>query len=488
MTKLSYEKIKEFFEEKNCELLTTEKEFIENEMSAKFSKFNIISSCGHERLNCRFKDFKSRNVGVFCYDCSKNEMIRKLKDNNCQKIENFSIELFKRYSSNKFEIKVMNEATKADIGIRFKNNTTNLWFPIQLKCCSKPLYTVFRFSMCNKNYDNMLIICISLDPVKFWLFNGNDNNIRNVDKIAIGIKSKHNSNEVQLENLEEKLIENIKLFPEYCKTLEELNIPITVTAKKEREFIDYRIENFPNINFIQEINGSHTDFTINSYKIQEKIARFEKDTIIRVDITKSLDGTNSQPYDINDNDYYWIHFPTKSNFILISSKVLFDNGYLTDKNIDRKGKYTLKFYINNIPKWLEDFVYEYKPETEKIIQDIFDNLPKIELVKDIIDIDTLLENNDIKTQKYLDLKYKAKDILCIDCNSIIEGFNAKRCKECCFKNRVIESRNNGRPSYLTLKKELETTSGRKLCSKYNVSVTTLFKWIKWYEKYNLTNI
>jgi hypothetical protein len=490
MVKFSYEKIKGIFEEKGCKLLTTEKEFIDNNMDAKFSKYNIISSCGHERLNCRFKEFKSRNVGVLCSDCSNIEKIKKLKNNNGQKIERISIELLKKYVNNKFDIEIMNEATKVDIGIRLKENNNNLWFPIQLKACSKSKYTVFNFSMNRNNYDNMLIICISLEPVKFWLFNGNDNNVRDTDKISIGIKSKYNSNEVELENLEEKLIENIKLYPEYYKTLEELNIPLSKNIIKEREFIDYRIKNFPNINFIQADNNTSVDFTINSYKIQEKVGYFDNNSkvSVRFNLIKSGGCKTKKPYNINDNDYFWLNIPNKEQFLLIPSQILYDNGLLAkETENEEKRKTALQFCTNNIPEWLKEYIYEYKSETEKIIQEIFNNLPKIELEKEILDINSLLENNDIKTQTYLDSKHKAKEHLCIECNAIVKKYNAKRCVECNAKNTIIESRNNGRPSYLTLKEEMKTNTYQELGDKYGVSKPCVFLWIKKYEKHNLTD-
>ncbi len=488
MVKISYDKIKEVFEEKNCQLLTTEKEFINNNMNATSSKYNIISSCGHERLNCSFQEFKRKNVGVLCYNCCNNEKKKKLKDNNNYKIERLSIELFKRFSNNKFDIEIMNEATKADIGIRLKENNYNLWFPIQLKCCSKLIHKVFNFSMSNKNYDNMLIICISLEPVKFWIFNGNDNNIRDVDKISIGIKSKHKSNEITLENLEEKLIEYIKLYPEYYKTLEELNIPTSKNVVKEREFADLRKNIFSNIDFIQANNNTNVDFTINSYKIQEKVGSFVKNSkfSIRFNMVKTF-GKSKKPYNIIDNDYYWLNFPSKEKFILIPSQSLYDNRYLSIENNEKNRKTALQFCTNKIPEWLRKYVYEYKPETEKIIQELFNNLPKIELEKEILDIESLIENNDIKTQEYLDSKHKAKEFLCIDCNVVLTTYNAKRCMNCNAKNKIIEARNNSRPSYLTLIKEIKTHTYKELGEKYGVSTVCIFKWIKKYEKHNLTD-
>lgn len=208
---------------------------------------------------------------------------------------------------------------------------------------------------------------------------------------------------------------------------------------------------------------------------------------IRFNIVKSL-GNSKQPYNINDNDYFWLNFPNKKYFILIPSQNLYDNGLLSKENCEGKRKKSLQFSIEKIPQWIQDYVYEYRPETERVIQDIFSHLPKIEPSVENIDIDSFIEDNDLKTQEYLNSKFKATPNLCIDCDAVLNKFNAKRCVTCKAKNQVIESRDNGRPSYLMLIKDLETNTYEQLGYKYGVSKVSIFKWLKTYEKYNLINI
>lgn len=491
MLTYTYEKIRDIFNEQHCQLLTTKDMFIAEQMNATHSMFDIISSCGHVRNNCRFKSFNSVGTGILCNDCTNNEKLNKLKNVDANKIERVSIEIFKKHVENTFDIQVMNESTKADIGIKYKDSHSNLFFPIQLKCTTKPKKTVFRFTMMNKIYCNMLVICISLEPIKFWIFNGNDNAIHNIDKITIGVNSKYNKYEVALNKVEEVLTKFILKYPQYYKPLEILNTPLSSSTQVEKDYSTFREESLPNILFQRANNNSVVDFYINSYKIQEKVGRFDNNSTssIRFNMIKTSRQIKV-PYNIEDNDFYWLHFPNKTQFLLLPAKILHDNGFLASGNdIISERKVSLQFCLNNILPWLKEYVYEYKPDTEKLLIELFDNLEKKELEKEIIDITTMLENNHIATQAYLDSKCKAKVISCIDCNAVLNKYNAKRCVDCSSKKQIIDSRDiNGRPSYLTLIEELKTKTYRELAEKYGVSRPCVFNWVKKYEKHNLIDV
>ena len=65
--------------------------------------------------------------------------------------------------------------------------------------------------------------------------------------------------------------------------------------------------------------------------------------------------------------------------------------------------------------------------------------------------------------------------------------NAYRCPPCNAKNNVITSRNNGRPSYQTLKNLLETKTYQTVANKYKVSLPCIVKWLQLYEKHGLVD-
>ena len=384
----------------------------------------------------------------------------------------------------------MTEGTKCDIAIKSKKCKEDLWFPIQLKCTKKVARKNFRFRLHGNTYENMMLLCLSLKPVKIWIFDGNDETLPK-DTISIGINSKHKSKEIKISNIITEFHKFMSEHPSFFQPLENLNIPNHFYGKKEQEFELHRIKSFPKINFVKSDNYSVTDFTINNFKIQEKTGHMStQDTnSLRYTIRKSVKSKRCG-YDMGDNDYYWLHYPDKTKFVLISEQTLYDKGFISkDKE---HCKTTLCININNPPYWIQKCIYEYSIEDEEKLLKIFETKSK----KDEdpappktpqIDIDKLLENNEEENQAYINSKYKAKEYHCIDCNAKIHKKSAERCAECYNKNRVIIARTEGRPSYQTLKKLLSTKTQAVVASMYNVSQPCIPCWLKKYEKYGLTD-
>jgi hypothetical protein len=433
MPAFSYEKIKEFFESKNCKLLTTKEEFINNKMNAKNSKYNIISSCGHNTPECYFHTFKNRNTGVLCKECIINNSRVKKISNNFETEDN-AFEIIKKLISDIFEVNINGECVSADLCIKLKNEKNDLWLPLQLKSTAKPDKTTFSFHLDNKIYENMLIIFICIKPIKIFIFDSNDEIIRNKKKLTIGFKSKYKEFEVDKEKLSNKLIEIYELKQEYLLSKNVIDMPITQECKLEKEFQIYRQNIFKNIPFVASKNYEKTDFCINSYNIQEKTATIRKNRINTLIVTLQT-GNQNLPYDIKDNDYYWINYPDKTKFILISSNILYQNGYLKNNNIIQSGTLSFKIELTKKYEWLKPYIYEYNLETEKIILDIFNNLPKKEIINNIVDINELIDNNKLEQEKYINtLVQKKPEKKCVDCG--IKVFRTSmRCNPCAQKER-----------------------------------------------------
>ncbi len=470
MKKITYEQIKKVFEEKGCQLITTEIEFINNHLNSQ-SKYHIISSCGHETIDCSLKNFKYRNSGIICKTCLYNNLsnnllninnnsnksitkkIEEIKNNNLNKsiknnfnTENKAFDIIKYLISDHFEVNINGECVSADLCIKPKNQNKNLWFPLQLKSTEKPnKYNTLRFQL--KNYNNMFFILICIKPLKIYLIDCNNNIIR--DKTNIGIKlnssleSEYKEFEVNKNNLNSKLIEYIKLYNHYLLSIEAIDIPITKKCILEKEFSKYRETIFPNIPFKQSINYIKTDFTILNYNIQEKTGTLVKNNrLVVFSLKHRKNGVKNVNYDINDNDYYWLNFPNKDKFILIPSIILYKNHYLLKNNeiYNNVVKTHLSINLSKIYtyNWLKPYIYEYKEETEKIILDLFNNLPPKEIVQEEkINIEELLQNNQIELDKYKDTlvsKTKVPDKLCVDCGIKIYK-TSTRCNPCARKAR-----------------------------------------------------
>jgi hypothetical protein len=244
----------------------------------------------------------------------------------------------------------------------------------------------------------MILVCIK--PLKIYLINGNDNVIRDKERFTIGFKSKYAHYEVPIDKLNEAILDKIKENDSLLNTYEILNTPITDECKLEREFQSFRKSSFPQVHFISPNNYLKWDFVVMGYKIQERTICKQKNRP-RNNYVASLTHRESAKnihYHVDDNDFYWLNFPDKVKFILIPSNVLFINGYL--KNDEETKRAMLSIDVNNIPSWLQPHIYEYKPETEEIIINIFKNLPPKEYVEDIIDVQHIFDNNHIELQKY----------------------------------------------------------------------------------------
>ncbi len=494
MVKLSYEEIKKTFEDKECKLLTTKDEFIENDMNAS-SKYNIISSCGHNNSECLYYSFKNRGSGILCKDCISYKPITL---NNPYDTEDTAINIFQKLISTKFNLSKMDEGTKVDFCINDKN--TNIicdWLPFQLKSTEyNNKNTSISFTLDKKYYENILVILICIKPIKIWIFDGNSDIIKNKQRIHIGYKSKYSEYEVSLDNITEKVNEYYHKYKEYYNTIEIFNTPLTLKIKKEREYRKYREDLFNQIDFQKSKNYSVTDFKINNYNIQEKVGSCKNKNGVIFQLTKSnyieiqncKNKRNNTPYHIKDNDFYWLHYPDKSHFIFIPSNILFENGYL--QNDDQINKYHLIINLSKIYDWIKPYIYKYESETQDKLLQLFENLNKIEVIEDtdVINTTKIIESNLNEVNKYNERWLKIeKKYYCHDCKIEICK-KSNYCNDCNNKNRVIKSYSNGRPSYLTLKKELESDSFVSIGKKYNVSDNCIRKWLKAYEKYNLINV
>jgi len=129
-------------------------------------------------------------------------------------------------------------------------------------------------------------------------------------------------NEITINNLSNEIIKYYNKIPKF--TLEEINIPISKNQKKEYEFRQLRESkcNFLNFEYPQRSQLSH-DFLVNSKKIQEKVSRIEKKYNY---IFCSMHKHNYKFYKLNDNDFYWLHYPDKIHFLLIPAKEMLQPG------------------------------------------------------------------------------------------------------------------------------------------------------------------
>lgn len=343
-----YEDVFNYFTSKNCKLLTNEDDYKLLTQTRKIPKLRYIASCNHEH-EVHFNVFKSRNTGIICPAChrkndgikrsgnaSKTELGQSIGHFNEEKCIDYFIDIIK----NDYECKKTFEGCLADLSIKPKTQSKDLWLNIQVKSNAKRLRT-YSFTN-NSNYKDCIILCICWEDKRMWIFDGNT---MKLSKISIGYKkSKYEINEITKENVIEKLNTYYNNF--HLSTFEESNNPICDLGKKELEFKKLRTKHVK-CNFVEAGNYLHHDFIINNKKVQEKVGTKDKtENGVLFTLFKRCGKINNIkkliPYDIGDNDLYWLHFPNKKYFYLLPENKVINNEGIIKRNfyipITKEGK------------------------------------------------------------------------------------------------------------------------------------------------------
>lgn len=332
MVRLSYEQVKETFESKECQLLTTKDEFDKDNMHSK-SLYKIISKCGHENT-VKYDMFKAKNSGTYCKKCVSLVPIV-LGAGNGTEYNGFCIirDELKEY----WDVKKMVEGTKADFAIKPKEVLVDEWLPVQLKVSIKPSKTNsnnYSFKCTNKNYFDMVVLCFCLDDKRTWMFNGDD--LLGSKHLSIGSKrSIYTGNEVMFHKISEKLKEfydNIKK-----EKIDIINIPISEQQQREQEYRRKREALFPYLDFVYpEEEALEYDFKVGDRKFQEKVATHCKKRGKLINFY-SVNVWYTNPYKKGDNDFYWINIPNSKFFYLFPESVMILHNYVkTDTNVVKK--------------------------------------------------------------------------------------------------------------------------------------------------------
>jgi hypothetical protein len=369
---VTYEEIKLSFEKRKCNLLTSEKEYIEMcTNKIKFKKFNYIASCNHNHV-VFYNVFISRNTGVVCPSCKNknNGLISKEKRKN-NKIELLEqeykcIQYFMELTCETFNVMKAFDGCNSDIIFKPNHNLSNEWVGIQVKSNFK-LNRTYCFSILN-DYKDCLLFLMCMENKKMWLIPSNI--IKNQQKLSIGVnKSKYSIYEVSPENINDKLFE---LYNKNFKnTFENLNIPKCIYQSREKEFRYFREKLLNYIPFENnDMEGLVYDFKIGNKKIQEKIGGCDKSDPRRFifSLCKNNGKRKQIQYDISDNNIYWLNCADKKYFFVIPEKILIDRNYIGNKY----SKKVLKINPINVSKnnlWLKPYIFCYENiDKEELLQ------------------------------------------------------------------------------------------------------------------------
>jgi hypothetical protein len=375
----NFEKVQNIVIESKCVLLTTFEDFEAKrkmvlDKSYQFVRIDFIGICGHNS-SAVFTNFKTRQTGIRCKDCVRKDKtsILKNKAKQSNNIEAVSVDFLEQYLIEQYDIIRTKEGCKADLII--KNKYDNKYIPLQLKATNSiSKHKMYSFRYINKNYDNMLIICICISEKKIWVIPYDD--IKHLSNLNISSNSKYNK---YLVSDNTKIYEVINKYSDKYSidTIDDLLEPTAILQKREQEYVKKR-EKY--INFLDykypDVQNTPTDFIVNNKKVQEKVAGVNKCkgtnvlSVILASNNGKKDNGNRQfrTYRLGENDYYWFHSSIDDRFWIVPEIVLYEKGYLS-KEDETKCKKSI--YLSYNTEWIKKYEYDYNNINKVKVQELF---------------------------------------------------------------------------------------------------------------------
>jgi len=378
--RLTYEKLQEEVEAKECKLLTTEQEFKDVIGVPSKAFYTITASCGHTN-RVKYDMFKAQNCGMVCKDC----MLKRMEEqyvvmkndisHHGQEIEYKGFVKLREILKEWFVVSKMVEGTLADFAIKPLNVEDDLWMPIQLKVTIGPnaLHSNNYAFIIHKDYPDMTIVLFSTKDSKMWLLNGND--VLGEKRICIGSKKSKNA-KYHVTNTQAQFQKAYDIMTLYG--LDSLNDPISKNQKREQYYRRMREEKLPYLSFeYPERDGLPYDFTVNGVKVQEKVASLK-----RTGFDIAIKRKNTGHYHKGDADIYWINMPNSKWFFLIPEAAMINYKCVADGAntcIDRMTFYPENTSLMAKYQWTNKYKFSYDDVTEEEMSKIFldkDVVPK----------------------------------------------------------------------------------------------------------------
>lgn len=379
-----YSDIVALFEEKGCELYTTEDEFILMKTPDK-SVFSFKASCGHDNT-VTLTNFVCKCSGVTCKTCMnirvRDKLIEFHKDNDQPADKNHVLETevynkLNNILNNDLDIMKTREGCTADFIIRPKNNGEDMWLGVQLKTTRGICHDLYTFSLRGKKYENMVILCCCTHDDSMWLIPFDAvSHIKNNLNIGLTNKSVYSKYKVNQPSLLTSLIHYFGTFK--LDSQKHYMIPKHIYSQNEIKYSEKREYHCDFLTFVApEIEQSYYDFKINGRNIQEKVATKRigrKDAYITY-IRRSKGNNVKHQYKLGMNEYYWIHIPDSDLFYILPESELYDNGYInggsSSKN-DISNKMSINISTNYKRAWYHKYQYNYKKLDREFISDLFE--------------------------------------------------------------------------------------------------------------------
>ncbi len=368
-----YNKYVKLFKDRNCVLLYSLDEFIillnDNSKTRKIV-VNYEALCSHE--NTISLDGFDQGYGNNCDKCVNIKQKSCTGDNRASRMEDRGIVYLKKLFENIFEIKTCDDGTIADFAMRNIGSEEDLWLMVQLKTTDKSIKYGYKFNLHKNKYNNCIILCLCENEEKLWILNGND--VEPTENLYINKSNtcKYPFEEIAKDNLINSILKYYNILD--CMSFDEINIPLSLTVKKEQEFRKYRDKkcNFLTFMYPEESNMIY-DFTIGNLKVQEKVARICYNRLI---VSMYRSGAKCS-YKTGDNSLYWIHFPCKNYFLLFPENILIKDGYISTETQKRTPDISVDIHaIHDMHHKYNEYLFDYNNIDEEKLLKITENILK----------------------------------------------------------------------------------------------------------------
>lgn len=332
------------------------------------AKFPFKFSCGHTEC-CSYNKFTSQ----------KNESERLCKACNNKKKQNQGITTMKTeentedylkeiIDNNIIEFVLCPEGCAVDMRFKPINLEEDIWFPVQLKSSDNTTNTGFHLKRkYDTQYKYQLLLCHHLNKNNIFIFKPFSENMPK-KTITISYES-GNSKYLKFKLDNHNDLTNILLDfyynPEYkvlLKSGETFDDMITEKNKLERKYEKIRLDTIRFMNFVRYRNRPH-DFKVNDIvNVQEKTRNRDKRCVNSYKFNLSHGTSGNKPYDIGDNEFYWLNLAGTKIFYVIPEELL---------KKENKIRTLLSLHIMNMPprdNYHDQLTYKFRFSYDTINQ------------------------------------------------------------------------------------------------------------------------
>lgn len=380
MPKYDYATLVQDFLDKDCILKLSQDEFQKIKGLQKTILY-FIAQCGHDS-HASFTNFKNKNTGVICRDCSLTKNVENKKQKISNEISNehitekLSYEYLSHLISDNFQVEKTNEGCQADMVIRPKEVLEDQWLKIQLKATKGYSHGIYNFMSINKDYDDCLIVLISLSDGKVWMIPYEV--VKHLNSLSIGkTNSIYNKYLVNQENIIATLNNYYKITNLF--DLEQCKIPKPLANRQELFYATRRSEKLLFFNFEKpKFDGTVYDFLLNGFKHQEKVSTFvaKKDYFLCKLCKRGSNEKKCQYYQVGDNDFYWFWIKDSTYFYVVPEHILLERECIAAKNEIKAGYKMMCLYPHREVESKYNFLDNYKFDLNNLDQEKIQKLVK----------------------------------------------------------------------------------------------------------------